>query len=304
QAGDLDHESLQEDLKLIAESADMIIEIKEQLIGKAREQKPRPVMPADIVQAAAIIREVPARNFHLEIADNVPLVLADSTQLTRAFGNIIQNSLEAEAENISVDIAPAEEDGFVAIRIHDDGVGIPEDVRNKIWTTFYTTKGSDEHHGLGLASSLHIITQLEGRLTVSSKPGKGTTMVILLPIASTAPEADLSKICEHVSLIDDDDLWANYMAGKLTKVAKTLERFNDASAMPQSDIILVDRYIESASFEGIKKTLLQTGDAKKTVILTPALQVEHATEYIKAGFQDVVLKPYTMLEVANLLKKI
>ncbi|MEA3349531.1 MAG: GAF domain-containing protein, partial [Chloroflexota bacterium] len=42
QAGDLDHESLQEDLKLIAESADMIIEIKEQLIGKAREQKPRP----------------------------------------------------------------------------------------------------------------------------------------------------------------------------------------------------------------------------------------------------------------------
>ena len=298
--GELETESLAEDLEMIAESAQMIVDIKEQLIGKAREQKPRPVMAADVVHTAAIIRGVPADKIEIAAAEDTPLVLADSTQLTRAVGNILQNSLEAEADNIFVEIAPAEEEGYVRVQIEDDGCGIPEEVGDKIWATFYTTKGSD-HHGLGLASSLHIVTQLQGRLEVSSKAGEGTTMTMLLPAASPPPQADLSALPEEIVLIDDKDAWAEMLKEQVAGAGVTLTHTQDATDLPHAEIILVDEHMRTNSPEEIREALIKAGAADKTIILTNALQVEQTADFINAGFKDVALKPYTVAEIAELL---
>jgi GAF domain-containing protein/CheY-like chemotaxis protein len=298
--GELETESLAEDLEMIAESAQMIVDIKEQLIGKAREQKPRPVMAADVVHTAAIIRGVPADKIEIAAAEDTPLVLADSTQLTRAVGNILQNSLEAEAENINVAVAPAEEDGYVQVQIVDDGCGIPEEVGDKIWATFYTTKGSD-HHGLGLASSLHIVTQLQGRLEVSSKAGEGTTMTMLLPAASPPPQADLSALPEKIVLIDDEDAWAEMLKEQVAQAGKTLLHTQEAKNLSQAEVILVDEHLGKTSFEEIQNALKESDAADKTIILTNALQVEQTADFINAGFKDVSLKPHTSAEIAALL---
>ena len=309
QEGEIDPESLAEDLDMIAENAQMIVDIKEQLIGKAREQKPRPVMASDVVKAAAANRNIPHRKLQIDVATGTPLILADSTQLARAVGNILQNSLEAEAENIRVEIAPHEGDNYVAIHIHDDGCGIPPEDREKIWTSFYTTKGS-AHHGMGLASSLHIVTQMQGTLTVTSQPGEGTIMTILLPAMPVERFPDtqptLDGIPQPIHLIADDDAWAEMLVGQVSAAGKTITRSHDVAsvsdtAISQAKIILVDANLQSASFKEIQDALVKAGAAEKSIILTAALSVEQTTALINAGFKDVVLKPYTLAEIVEVL---
>src|SRR5690349_16904033 len=93
--GNVDVESLKEDLDMISESAAQIIQVKEQLIGAVREMKPRPVLFADVLQTAARQRDIPEKMLKVHIDPASAYVIADSTQLTRAVGNILQNAAEA-----------------------------------------------------------------------------------------------------------------------------------------------------------------------------------------------------------------
>ncbi|GAB4525044.1 MAG: hypothetical protein Fur0018_09140 [Anaerolineales bacterium] len=242
QHGEVDPESLQEDLAMISESARLIMEVKEQLIGPAREQQPRPCMLADLAQSAAIQHHVPEQMLKIVTAPNTPLALADSTQLTRAIGNLLQNAMEAEATQIHIHIHHAEEKGFVALDIHDDGKGIPADIQDKVWTTFYTDKGA-AHHGLGLTAALHIITQLQGQLSLESSPGQGTTLHIRLPEATHLPTEDISGGAQYILLLDDDDPWASFFGGAVVSAGKTLtHRTKSTQIDPQAELILIDEF--------------------------------------------------------------
>ncbi|RMF40099.1 MAG: GAF domain-containing protein [Anaerolineae bacterium] len=300
QAGEVDVESLQEDLEIVAESARLIMEVKEQLIGQAREQKPRPCMLADVAQSAAIARGIPAEMFTIEVAPETPLALADTSQLTRAFGNLLVNAQEAEASHIRIHVRPAEEKGFVALDIHDDGVGMDEATQAKVWTTFYTTKGPS-HHGLGLTAALHIITQLQGQISLESQPGKGTSVHILLPQATNTPAADISGGAEHILLLDDDDPWANFFGSVAVSAGKIITHRSDAQPNAQAHLILVDEYQLHVPLEDILQVIENAGLGPKTIILTTELNVERTTTYLKRGIKDVMLKPYTLAEIAQVV---
>jgi K+-sensing histidine kinase KdpD len=298
--GQIDADSLREDLELIDESARLIVRVKEQLLGPAREQKPRPALLADVVQAAAFHTGVPAGRLVLQVAPHTPLVLADTTQLARALGNLLQNALEANAGQIAVRIAPAAEAGYVSMDIADDGAGIPAELLDKIWAAFVTTKGA-EHAGLGLPACLHVITQLDGRIAVTSQLGHGTTFTILLPASPDVPLADLPSAPDNVLLIDDDDEWARWATNALTAAGKSVTLQIATDRVAQADLILVDEALEAASLAETLAALQAAGAAGKTIIVAAAVQVERTTSYLQAGVRDAVLKPYTPGELAAIL---
>ncbi len=302
QRGEVDFESLQEDLEMIAESARLIMEVKEQLIGQAREQQPRPCMLTDIVQSAAIQRKIPSEMLEIETEVNTPLGLADSTQLTRAIGNLLQNALEADATHIRVHVHPAAEKDYVAVDIHDDGKGIPPEVQEKVWTTFYSDKGPD-HHGLGLTAALHIVTQLQGQLSLESTPGEGTTLYLLLPVAQHLAAEDISTGARYILLLDDDDTWASFFGSTIVSAGKVLtHRTQGTQIDPQADLILVDEFQYATPIEEILQALQESGVAHKTIILTTSLNVERMTTYMKHGVKDVLLKPYTLAEISRVAR--
>ena len=71
----------------------------------------------------------------------------------------------------------------IEIRIRDNGNGIPDAIKDKIFQPFYTTKPTGEGTGLGLSLSYDIITKGHGgELSVETSEGKGTTFIILLPV--------------------------------------------------------------------------------------------------------------------------
>ena len=77
-------------------------------------------------------------------------------------------------------------DGKVLISVKDNGTGIPESVKNKIFQPFFTTKPTGEGTGLGLSLSYDIIKTHGGEIKVKSKEGEGTQFTIQLPVDQNA----------------------------------------------------------------------------------------------------------------------
>jgi two-component system NtrC family sensor kinase len=85
-------------------------------------------------------------------------------------------------------VRTAKEDQKVSVHIQDTGVGIPEEIRNKIFEAFFTTKQKVKGVGLGLSVCYGIIKDHGGDIKVESQEGKGTTFAISLPIQSQSHE--------------------------------------------------------------------------------------------------------------------
>jgi signal transduction histidine kinase len=109
-------------------------------------------------------------------------VMADPLQLGRVFTNILKNAIQSIPEGRTGEIA-AElriKDKRVTVEFRDNGKGIPESLRDKIFSPNFSTKNSGM--GLGLAISRKIVEQLGGEIAYQTKEGVGTTFTIVLPV--------------------------------------------------------------------------------------------------------------------------
>jgi two-component system, NtrC family, nitrogen regulation sensor histidine kinase NtrY len=109
------------------------------------------------------------------------LVNADKTQLNRLFTNLLQNALEAchGQETCVISLSEELKDDQILIRISDNGEGIPEQMRSKIFIPNFTTKSSGT--GLGLAMSKTIVEQARGKIWFETTEDVGTTFFVELP---------------------------------------------------------------------------------------------------------------------------
>ncbi len=103
-------------------------------------------------------------------------------QLNQVFMNIIYNAADAIKEKGVITITTLEENGNLMIKIRDNGMGMPEEVRSHIFEPFFTTKPVGKGTGLGLSIAYGIIEKHKGRIEVESEPGQGTEFIITLPI--------------------------------------------------------------------------------------------------------------------------
>jgi GAF domain-containing protein/anti-sigma regulatory factor (Ser/Thr protein kinase) len=299
--GQVDVESLKEDLDMISESAAQIIQVKEQLIGAVREMRPRPVLFADVLQTAARQRNISEKILKVKIDPAAAYVIADSTQLTRAVGNILQNATEAGAKSVTVTVKPTEERGMLEINIEDDGEGMSNDAMQKAWSPFYTSRGVS-HHGLGLPAAMHVVSQSQGRVALVSDAGKGTTVAMFMPRGHVPSEGIEAGDVKSILLIDDNDDWANLFAQLLKGTNIKLAQSTDLKKFPEADVILVDENIASVPLTDVLSALSKAGLTSKTVILTSAINPERVTQFLRDGVKDVTVKPYSGSEVSELLK--
>jgi GAF domain-containing protein len=299
-------ESMLEDLGTIEDSARLIVSVQEHLIGPAREERPRPAMVDDVIKDTAVRMGIPNEAISYTVAPDLPLVVADTTQLSRAFGYVLKNGLEAmegaDEQHIRVEIAPAEEDRFVAVRIADTGPGIPEEDLEKIWAAFYTTKGA-KHAGLGLSACLQILKQAEGRISAANVPDGGAIFELLIPVFdSTFPSAELPTD-RSILLIDDDDAWSRFVRTTLVDAGNTVSRSVDGQVdLDGFDCILVDDAPETVDVRAVLKRVRAAGAGGKTLVVASSLRVERTMELMSFGVRDVVLKPYAAGALGELVR--
>ena len=115
---------------------------------------------------------------------NAVIINADKTHINRLFTNLILNAIQAvpEKDIAKIDIAESRKDDKVLIKITDNGQGIPEDIRSKIFTPNFTTKSSGT--GLGLAMCKRIVEQADGEIWFETTEGEGTSFFIEFPVIS------------------------------------------------------------------------------------------------------------------------
>ena len=109
--------------------------------------------------------------------DTGVMALADQDQISQVFVNIIKNAIQASPEDIIVMLNAMYSEREIQISISDNGPGIPEDLREKIFRPNFTTKSNG--NGLGLAISKHIVESSGGHITFDTSD-KGTTFYITL----------------------------------------------------------------------------------------------------------------------------
>jgi len=119
-------------------------------------------------------------NFTLE-SQQPCMVIVDREQMLRVYNNLIKNSIQAipNPDEGAIKIAINKNNAEYLIRFSDNGIGIPEDQKGKVFYPNFTTKSSGM--GLGLAMVKSIIENAGGSISFESEPGKGTSFYISLP---------------------------------------------------------------------------------------------------------------------------
>jgi signal transduction histidine kinase len=112
----------------------------------------------------------------------LPNIFCMPGKLNQVFMNLIVNASHAIETEGKIVISTENKDGEVVVTISDNGCGIPDEVRKKIFNPFFTTKPVGSGTGLGLHISNQIIQKHKGTIAVESTPGKGTQFTITLPI--------------------------------------------------------------------------------------------------------------------------
>ncbi|MCD4738684.1 MAG: GAF domain-containing protein [Anaerolineae bacterium] len=178
-------ESILEDLEIITGSAALILHIKEDLIGPARERRLQSFAVEPLLRETVASMGLPAEIVKFELEGKLPLLHADRMQIKRVFINLFKNSMEAMAASapprLSLRAYRADGTGMVAIDVIDSGTGIPPELLDKIWVAFFTTKGDSGGTGLGLPACAQIVDALGGNIAVASVVGVGTTFTVTLP---------------------------------------------------------------------------------------------------------------------------
>jgi signal transduction histidine kinase len=124
---------------------------------------------------------------HCFLSPDVPEIDADPSQLTQVFVNLIVNAIQAMPYGGTLTIRTFKERGKISLAIEDTGVGMDEDVLQKIFTPFFTTKDVGLGTGLGLPVAHGIIAAHGGSIKIESEVGNGTTCRIQLPTKRNRP---------------------------------------------------------------------------------------------------------------------
>ncbi len=191
-------ETRKEDLKMVIDEAQRCKLIVSDLLNFARQQE----VMAKETDLKALVNEVIVKVNHRkrfeevaieqEFSPDLPSIQADPAQLQQVFINLLNNAADAMGGHGTITISAAPlDDSTVEIRVADTGTGISAENLGKLFTPFFTTKPAGKGTGLGLSIVYGIIKMHHGQIHAQSQVGKGTTIVISLPIR--LPDGTLNR---------------------------------------------------------------------------------------------------------------
>lgn len=183
------------DAAIMGEKMDHLNKIVEQILAFARGTEPElaPVRVNQVIEELGLLVRHKLNNQNVELINeldpDLPELMADAAQLGQAFLNLTLNAVEAmpDGGRLLVKTSPhpagpeAEPPTHISIEFKDEGVGMTEEQQQRAFTSLLnTTKARGT--GLGLAIVARVVEAHRGTVKLRSRPGKGTTITILLPL--------------------------------------------------------------------------------------------------------------------------
>lgn len=279
--------------------------------------------------AAFVLRGSAVRT-DFALAPDLWPVTFDPGQMARVFDNIFINAMQAmpeggalriEARNVvlqkrrSLPLPPGR---YVELRIKDSGKGIPREHMYRVFDPYFTTR--EEGSGLGLATVYSIVKRHGGYVTVNSKVGKGTTVIVHLPAGEEAapvsprpPGEDGRQGGGRILLMDDEEAIRQVGAALLQRLGyevglardgeEALRLYRDAqrAARPFAAVVL-DLTVPDGM--GGKECIarLRELDAGVRAVVSSGYSTDPVmAQYRNYGFAGVVAKPYRLKDLGSVL---
>ncbi|WP_100657842.1 ATP-binding protein [Alteromonas flava] len=256
--------------------------------------------------------------FTQNLKDQDTWVMIENSLLQQILVNLINNSIYAleDIKEKSIKIEGNRVDDAYVINVIDNGAGIPQDVIEKIFQAFYTTKPSGKGTGLGLPISRQLLKQYNGDIKLESLKGQGTKVTITLKVTSSPCEKGIEDSVNHkeitvnkVLIVDDEE----DLLDVLKLQVETLGLESTIASSPQEglkkikeehfDILLVDSQMPLMSGEEMISNLpqehqifvvLMTGDVTKTIDGLSKLGIK---------VNQLLHKPFGLAELKNVLSE-
>jgi two-component system NtrC family sensor kinase len=156
--------------------------------SKPDQEQRQPVDINTVIDEILLLHEKQLRENDIKIAstfsEEIGRVNASKNQLRQVFLNIVANARDAMANGGTLTVTTGGDGENVVIEITDTGTGIKEEHLDKIFDSFFTTKGEVKGVGLGLSVCYGFIKDHGGDIVVKSQEDTGTTFVITLPVFS------------------------------------------------------------------------------------------------------------------------
>lgn len=324
----------------IEQSAQRAAELTRQLLAYAGKGRfvVEPVDCSQVVrEMTALLRTAVSRNAQvsLSLADDLPPVDADVTQLRQVVMNLITNASDALPDHGGMiylhtgkqsvdseyllscvpgsDIAPGE---FVYIEVRDDGRGMDEETRARIFDPFFTTKFTGR--GLGLAATLGIIRGHHGAIRVYSEPSKGTAIKLLFPagVGSVEPaQAPVPTTWQgngELLVVDDEPSVRAVSRALLYRRGFTVteaEGGRDAVAMVTADptrfrLVLLDLTMPDMGGEETFRELRRAAPQLKVIIMSGYNEQEVTRQFVGRGLAAFLQKPFRAEELDAAVRRV
>jgi C4-dicarboxylate-specific signal transduction histidine kinase len=314
----------------IRTAAERCARIVRTFLAMARQQPPErgPVAINEVVSAALDMTAYGVRTSNIEVdvdlADDIPLILADADQLHQVLMNLVVNAQQVLQDRpgkrrIRVASRFDAEAGAIRIAVADNGPGIPEYLRARVFEPYFTTKPTGMGTGVGLAVSHGIVTAHGGTLTLDCPEMGGAVFTITLPgcPADASDDADgpsrpLAPGRRKILIVDDEaeirDILSEILTGAQHRVAavasgrEALERM----AAERYDVILTDirmpdldgrtlyREIERRWPEQAARVVFVTGDSLASTL----------HEFADECGRPVIEKPFVPKDVRRVVAEI
>ncbi len=316
-------------------AAKMAADLTQQLLTFARGGAPvkKPASLLDIAREASTFA---MSGSNIKCFHTVPASLwsaeVDRGQISQVFNNLIINAVHAMPKGGAVHLAfenavvkkhnaaSLKAGDYVKITFRDEGTGIPEEHLPKIFEPYFTTKTNGS--GLGLATVLSIINRHDGKISVESKAGAGTTFTVYIP----ALRDTLSPVTQEVKsvqagqgkilIMDDEELVRDVAGHILSELGYVVEYARDGkeaiavylkaeSEQNPFDVVIMDLTIPGGmgGKDAVKSLQALAPDAK-VLVSSGYSRDPIMAEYEKYGFCGVVCKPYDVGEISGEISKI
>jgi PAS domain S-box-containing protein len=187
------NEEFRHDLEIIYSEAQRAARVVQNLLTFARRREPKKEYSNidDILRKALELRAYELKTGNIEIVTDLtpslPEIIVDFLQIQEVFLNIILNAEQAMTETHGggkLSIKTRQIKDHIRISFNDDGPGIPPEQLDKVFDPFFTTRAEKGGTGLGLSACHGIVTGHGGRIYTRSKPGKGATFFVELPLVT------------------------------------------------------------------------------------------------------------------------
>ncbi|MCH2161269.1 MAG: ATP-binding protein [Phycisphaerales bacterium] len=233
------------DINIAATRAASLVE---QILFMSRRQvaADAPVSLSEVVMEVADIGNAvlgPNIEVSIEIEPDAGNILGDRTAVHRLILNLFTNAREAMENTggcMRLVVRPATpgerlnaDTDTVIFEVHDQGVGMTEEVRNRLFEPYFTTRRGGRGTGLGLTIVHRVASELGGTIEIESEPGRGSTFRVRLPSTGDAPapatdtSANMESGTETVFLVDDDQSVLNAATQLLESLGYSVIAHND-----------------------------------------------------------------------------